>query len=414
MLLTIILFILILSLVVLIHELGHFLTAKKFGVKVTEFGIGFPPRICKIFTWQGTDFTLNWLPLGGFCAMEGEASQEEEIEKTTKKTTKKEDIKAAENETINVVKSTKKKTIAQKNTDKSGLFEVKTTWQKILIILAGPVFNFILGALAFVIIFAIQGIPSHEPTQVIITHVQSDSPADLADLTPDLQIYSLTNSAGSQSSQITKAQEVVDFVQNNQGQEIILQTLPMTCQNPIDCPADLQNHTIILNHLSESNPQTGALGITMSEYGVKFYPWYQHLPLSIYHGFIQSFQAITELLSGLISAIQSLFLDQESQIAVMGPVGIVTQLEETQLFQNGIIATIQFIGILSLNLGVINLLPLPALDGGTIILLLIEKFLGKAKVGPVRNFLNYFGLIALILLSIIITGQDIWRIFSQN
>ena len=126
--LSVFIFILILSFLVIIHELGHFLIARKHGVKVNEFGLGYPPKALTLFTAFGTPFTLNWIPFGGFVRLEGEDGPELGTE--------------------------------QKETHKSEreFFRV-AVWQKLSIVLAGPIVNFIFGIIAFSIVFSVTGIP---------------------------------------------------------------------------------------------------------------------------------------------------------------------------------------------------------------------------------------------------------------
>src|SRR5258708_6019281 len=126
---SIIAFILMLSLLVIIHELGHFLTARFFKIKIEEFGIGYPPRARTLFTWKGIPFTLNWIPVGGFVKMEGEdgSANEDNIQHKTK--------------------------------NSFGPFYTKPKWQRLIVILAGATVNFLFGVLAFSVIYSYVGIP---------------------------------------------------------------------------------------------------------------------------------------------------------------------------------------------------------------------------------------------------------------
>ena len=383
MLTTIIIFILILSFVVLVHEFGHFIFAKKCGVKVKEFGIGFPPRITKLFTWQGTDFTLNWLILGGFCSMEGELSGEET---------------AATSET------------AKDKNELSGSFDQKKSWQKFLIVFAGPGMNFILGALAFIIIFSTQGIPVAQKDRVFLESIEPDSPAATVGLQAQTQILTVESSQ-SGLIKIVSTDELADFITSHRG-ELIEITTSGLCDEVGVCAPETFSTQVYLRTLAQTPANSGSLGITMSQYRTVFYPWYKQIPLSVRAGFNQSFQSAQELISGLFQGLSSLFHRQKSNLVVMGPVGIVSQLDRYQTFQAGWLVILQFIGILSINLGVMNLLPLPALDGGRIILIFLEKIFGRAKIARLEKTLNYFGFLFLLLLTLLVTGQDIFRIFQ--
>lgn len=373
MLTTIIIFILILSFVVLVHEFGHFIVAKKCGVKVKEFGIGFPPRITKLFTWQETDFTLNWLLLGGFCAMEGELSDEETV-------------------------------------DISGSFDHKKIWEKFLIIFAGPGMNFLLGALVFIIIFGTQGIPVAQKNRVFLESIEPESPAAAVGLQAQTQILTIESSQ-SGLVKINTIDDLSNFIATHRGELVEIRTTG-ACDAAGNCEEKLFVAQTYLRTLAETPTGSGSLGITMSQYRTVFYPWYQQIPYSIQAGFKQSFQSAKELILGLAKGLTSLFMRQKSDLVVMGPVGIVSQLDRYQTFSAGWLIMLQFVGILSLNLGIMNLLPLPALDGGRIILLFLEKIFGRHKIAKFAGALNYFGFIFLILLTLLVTGQDILRLFQ--
>lgn len=385
---TIVIFILILTFVILMHEFGHFLLAKKNGVTVKEFGIGIPPLACKFFTWDGTDFTLNWLPLGGFCAMEGEETVEE----------------------IPTAKTAPTKT--EKEIDKSGYFNYKKTWQKFSIIIAGPLMNFLLGALAFVILFGFQGIPVAQPGRIFLESVESGSPAQEAGLLEQTQILSIESS---QSGVVTvsNVDDFVAFINDHRGQLVSLTTTGL-CDQAGKCQAETLQTQVYLRSLAETPAGSGALGISLSSYRNVYYPWYKHIPVSVYYGFRESFLAAKELILGLVQALRNLFSRQPNNLVVMGPVGIVSQLNRYQTFGGGWLAILQFVGILSINLGIMNLLPIPALDGGRIILIFLEKCCGRRKIAKFSNALNYFGFICIILLSIVVTGRDIIRVIQGN
>ncbi|MDO5561866.1 MAG: M50 family metallopeptidase [bacterium] len=392
---TIIIFLLILSLVVLIHELGHFLLAKKFGVWVKEFGIGFPPRLSKLFTWQDTDFTLNWIPLGGFCAMDGELEDLAAVEEEQKPSAK------AEKSTL-PTQALKKITPAAK----AKKFDYKKPWQKFFIIAAGPLMNLLLGAVIFMIVFSVEGIPEKQKEAVYIEEVANEQ----TQLQAQTRILTLESSS-SGIIQATSNQTVIDFVQTHRG-ELVEITTSGSCTTSGECNDELLKAQVYVRTAEETPPGEGALGITLSEYRVIFYPWYKQIPLSVVAGFAESWRSAKDLLIGLGQALGDLIIGKESEVVMMGPVGIVSQLNRQQTFRHGWLVILQFIGILSINVGVMNLLPIPALDGGRIILIFLEKFFGREKIAKFEIGLNYFGFIFLIVLTILVTGQDIWRVFQ--
>ncbi len=413
MLATIVIFILILCFVVLVHELGHFFFAKLFKVDVKEFGIGFPPRLCKLFHWRGTDFTLNLIPLGGFCAMEGELSGVEEskpVDQVTTAATTDSTAISTKSEKINPEKIDRAPKARADKKNFSGYFDHKKPWQKFLIIFAGPAANFILGALLFIIVFGVQGIPVFQQDKVFLESTEIGSPAAEAGLPINSQILTLTSSQEANIT-VTNINQVTDFISRHQGEMIAL-TTKSACDNTGYCSGQISETQVYVRSAAETPTGSGNLGIALSQYRTAFYPWYKQIALSIYYGFQESIQAVVELIQGLFIALTGLFQHQTNNVTVMGPVGIVSQLDYYHTFSGGFLVIIQFMAILSINLGVMNLLPLPALDGGRIILIFLEKLFGRRKIAKLEVGLNYFGLIFLLLLTVVITGQDIIRVIQ--
>ena len=160
-------FIVIISVLVLVHELGHFLFAKKNKIKVIEFGLGYPPRAIKLFTWRGTIFSINWIPFGGFVQMEGEDGPENSVEKTIKK-----------------VKSIF-------NKDEEAPFYTRSKKARLETVLGGVLFNFIFAVLAFAVIYSFTGIPRNLNGKARIYEVSADSPAAEVGILPSSEVLSL-------------------------------------------------------------------------------------------------------------------------------------------------------------------------------------------------------------------------------
>lgn len=375
---TLIIFLLILSVIVVVHEFGHFIFARKFGVKVKEFGIGFPPRLIKLGRWWQTNFVLNLIPLGGYVNMAGENG-----------------INEHEGH--------------QSATKKNYQFYQKKPWQRFIIIFAGPGVNFILSAIIFMWVYSYLGIPQKVENSVFIDGIEENSPAAQAKLSENTKIIALINQAG-EKLLASNRDEVAAFIARHQGQNITIVTTG-PCQAGL-CESKEYPHFAYVRTDDEKPKNAGALGVALSEFQLFFYPWYQQIPLSVYHGSKQSIWMAQEMLGGLAQGLASLFKQEKSDLVMMGPVGIVSELNKQKTFQEGFLAIIQFAGLLSLNLGVINLLPIPALDGGRLILIIIEKFIGRKKVSKVESGLNYLGFMFIIALSVLVTGQDIWRIFK--
>lgn len=374
---TIIVFILILSVLVIIHELGHFLAAKYFGMGVSEFGIGMPPKLCQLGHWWNTDFVLNALPLGGYCSLIGQEAEPQ------------------------------KPTACQKDVPAFYCFK---TWQRFVVILAGPVMNLLLACLIFMLVFCQLGIPQSDEGSVYIQALEPGSPAEQAQLMVESKITLITAENNEQFTPQNIA-ATIEFINQHQGEHLKL-TLIGACQGG-KCTSTPKEYYVYVRTMQQRPPDSGALGVILSN--IQFYhlPWWQHLPKSIYYGSKQALFLSTSMLGEIGRTIGKLFHKQShSQLAIMGPVGIVSELTRQQTFATGFLAIIQFTALLSLNLGLINLLPIPAVDGGHLLLIILEKICGRSRIAKIESGINYAGIVFLIILTILITGNDIWRIFS--
>ncbi len=369
---TIIIFILIISVLVLIHELGHFIAARKSGIVVEEFGIGYPPMAIKLFTWKGTAFTLNWIPFGGFVRMAGE---EGPIEGSSKATT--------------------------------GQFYKAKTWQKMLVVLAGPGVNFFFGVIIFAAVFTKLGIPT-EISDARVAAVAPDSPAQKAGITTDTSIKKLLLADGTVIDTPT-SQVVIDTVTKNQGQTIQVVTSGpcsgLICQ-------DAESTFLLYLRKGEEIPEgQGSMGVAFTSVVYTFYPWWEMPFRSVVFGFQQAFMLSTQIVSALGGMASDLVTKRLVPDTVAGPVGIVHQAQSSGLFSEGWLTIFSFAGMLSVNLAVMNVLPIPPLDGGRAVLLIAEKIAGRKKTEKVEYYLNNVGYFLLLGLIIVITVRDVSRIF---
>ena len=383
-LITIVLYWLILAVLVIWHELGHFSVAKFFKIRVDEFGIGFPPRICQLFRWRGTDFTLNLIPMGGFVNLAGESapSNEEQDSQST-----------------------------PVDTQGQALFYQKKAWQRFLVILAGPVMNIFLALAIFVLVYSLEGVPERFPGQTFIDFVEPDSPAQMANLPVNGRLLALQDATGA-AVEVTDIDAALDFLRGRHGQTVTL-TLNPDCKRGV-CTDQIATYAATLRTDEQIPAGGGALGVSFTDYQFVFYPWYRHIPLSLYYGCRESFYMIKQLLLAIWQVIIDLFQPGPNEAVLMGPVGIVSELNRSRLFQQGLVTILSFAGMLSLNLGVVNLLPIPAVDGGRLFLIMGEKIVGKTRINKIEGWLNYVGVILIIGLTILITGADIWRLFGKN
>lgn len=377
----IVIFILVLSFLVIIHELGHFVAARWAKVRVEEFGIGYPPRALKLFKWRQTLFSLNWIPVGGFVSLQGENGPEDQAELD--------------------------KALA-KSTQSWGPFYVRPAWQRLVIVVAGVTVNFLFGILAFSLVFSQQGIPTPITTPRI-GYVAANSPAEQAGLQLNTEITAFIL-ANSEKQLVKTPQEVIDFVDQHQGETVQVETTAL-CQG-LTCPTTTKTTSVYLRTDEELPANQGSMGVAFAAYVPVFYPWYEMVPRSIYYGLSQAIAMGLLVLSAFVTMMVSLF-GGTIPADVAGPVGIVDQVVETGLFKEGALAILNFAGLISINLAVINLLPIPALDGGRAFFILLEKVLGRHKIAKIEGYANYGGMAFLLALIVLITVRDVGRILAR-
>jgi len=352
MLIGIIAIIIFLSVFVLIHELGHFLAAKKFGLLVEEFGFGLPPRIWGKKIGE-TIYSINALPFGGFVKIYGENREEEPTQNTRR-------VDSGHSD---------KFVISGRNRSFSNLSISK----RALIIASGVLMNFLLGWLLISVIFSI-GVPQ----AILITKVELNSPA--AEI--GLQAGDKILSAG--------ADNFIKFIDEHRGQEIVIK---------IERNGEIKEFKTI----PRINPPAGegALGIALMESGLAK----QKFLSSIWEGLKTSVEIIQAVFVAIFNLISKVFIGQASLKQIAGPVGIVKMT--AQAGNLGFVYLLQLLALISLNLVVINILPFPALDGGRLLFLLIEKIKGSPLPARFERYANTVGMALLLFLMAIITIKEI-------
>ncbi len=380
----IIIVILIISFLIIIHELGHYWAARKANIKVEEFGIGYPPKLFKFFSWKGTDFTFNIIPFGGFVKLEGEAGPE--------------DINDQEVQSL----------IAEqkKNPKKQGPFFAKTPYQKMRVILAGTFVNLIFAVIAFAIVFSLQGIPVSLSDQARIGQIIPDSPASEARLPENVNIVEIR--VDNLAYQVISFIEVQKIVNENLGQ-----TLTMIVSQECDglyCPSETQTFDVYARPVEERPEGQGAIGIIFMDAVFHFYPWYEMPFRGTWHGLKQAVAFGYLILSSLGNMVTDLVSTGTMSDTVAGPVGIVYETQQGNVISDNHLHNLGFAGMLSLNLAIINLLPIPALDGGRALFIFLEKIFGQKKINKLEQYASLGGFALLIILIISITINDISRI----
>ncbi len=354
---TILIFIIILAILILVHEFGHFIAAKKNGVLVEEFGIGFPPRLFAIKKGE-TLYSVNLIPFGGFVKVYGEEyHQNDEI--TSK--------------------------LKQRG------FVYKKPWQKSLIIVAGILGNFILSWI-LISYLVTQGVPQ-ETNKVTVQAVQQNSPADESGLTKNDVIKEIVVNSG--TYQIDSANKLIDLSKKFAGKSITLVVLRSNQEKQIEV-------------FARKNPPAGQgpLGIIISSVEIKKYSWYE-API---YGFTQTVNITQKIVAEFIKIIGQLVTFQKPKVDVAGPIGIAKFTGQAIKF--GANAVVELTALLSLNLAVINIFPFPALDGGRLMFVLYE-WVSRRKVNKnVEKYANFIGLVILLSLALVISVNDIIRLYK--
>ena len=377
---SVLIFIIILSFLVIIHELGHFFVAKWRKVAVEEFGLGYPPKVASLFKWKGTVFSLNAIPFGGFVRLEGEDGDGQEE---------------------------KKELSAQKNKEEP--FYSKSVLSRLAIILAGPIVNFLFGALAFSIIFSFVGIPAFLDGQPRIESIMEESPAAKVGLPENVNIigFSINDSYYPMDS----IKSVQEFVSEHRSETVNISTSGV-CDG-LSCAEISQQFEIYLRSLEETPENQGSMGIAFAETYFKDYPWYERPFRGVVYGVKQAIFMGVMMIQALGDILASIMAGNGAGAEVAGPVGIVHQAQQSNLAGEGFLTILSFSGMLSINLAIMNLLPIPALDGGRAMFIILEKIIGKKRVNKIEGYANYGGYVLLLGLIILITVKDVWRIFTS-
>ncbi len=362
MLLTALVFFLILSILVLIHELGHFLTARIIGVKVEEFGFGLPPRIIgkKI---HNTIYSLNWLPIGGFVKLAGEDEDEKSGSGFTQKNAK-------------------------------HLFWARSKKERSAILVAGVAMNFLLavGITTYLLTTGVM-----EPSgSVHVEKVLQGSPAESVGLLPGDIIRSVAEYPlldETKEKVLSKPGELIEYTKNHLGQNISLTVV-----------RNKETMTFILTPRKDYPKGEGPMGVAISDLVLHKYP----LAQAPFVATKINIQRGIEMFTGVATMIWRLLTFAPLQADVAGPIGIAQVTGQAVKF--GFKAVLEFMSILSLNLAVLNILPIPALDGGRLAFVFFEKILGK-KIRPAfEQRTHQVGMIVLLFLVLLISLHDIVRI----
>jgi len=380
MLLTIITFILVLSLLVFVHELGHFFTARRFGIRAEEFGFGFPPRAVGLykndqgkwkFVWGSkevrdcptTVYSLNWIPMGGFVKIKGENGPSASS--------------------------------GQAEDEPQDSFAFKPIWQRAVVLSAGVSMNVIL-AIVLISFGLMIGMPQDlealapgakvESRQIQVIHVLDNTPANKAGLVVGDSIVSINDQT------FSTYQELQKYVDDNTGKNLTYQ---------IKHEGEVQDYQITPELMKETGK--GGIGVALVETGIVRYPWYR----AVWQGAKTTFELIGLIFTAFYELFKSLIMGKGVTAEVAGPVGIASLTG--QAARMGFIYLLQFAALLSLNLAIINFLPFPALDGGRVLFLIIEKIKGSPVKREAETVIHNIGFTLLMVLVTIVTFRDVLK-----
>lgn len=358
MLTTILIFFVILLALVLVHEWGHFFAARRLGIKVDEFGFGFPPRLASIER-GGTRYSFNWLPLGGFVKLKGEAGE---------------------------------------NREEPDSFASQKPWRRSVVLLAGVTMNLVLaffllsGGFMLGVPVSLQEneIDHARDIKIQVVMVSPNSPAEQAGIKIGDAIVSLNGQSFNTLS------EVQDYIAANSGSAIELKLDRLG-----ESVTVLAQPTVL-----PEVPDRAILGVNLLQTGILSYPWYE----AVWQGAKATVVLTREIVMAFGQLFRGLIITRQVPADVAGPVGIAVLTG--QVVDLGFAYVLQFAALLSINLALINVLPFPALDGGRLLFVVIEKLRHKATDAKTEAIVHNIGFAFLMILVVLITYRDLVRLGS--
>ncbi|MBV8245661.1 MAG: site-2 protease family protein [Candidatus Eremiobacteraeota bacterium] len=357
-------FLVMLSVLIVLHELGHYIVARRNGVRVNEFAVGFGPKLAKVVDKNGTVWALNLLPIGGYCAMQGEDGKNTEAEQQR-------EFRAGS---------------ARYSDDN---FQAKAAWQRLAIVVAGPFANFILAfviLLASATIFGVQG----DRSQAVVGPLITGMPAQRAGLRPGDRVVSVDGVT------IRDGQQLVDLIHNSGGKPLRIVYVRNGIASSVTVAA------IVGRCNDPKHPHYACIGFTPV-------PAFQRVGPG--EALLDAATGMGRLWDQTVGSLALLVAHpREYGSQVRGIVGMEQVATVTQDFGGGLY--LQLAALISFSLGIFNLLPIPALDGGRAAFILAEMLRGK-PVDPEKEALVHIaGFAVLMLVMVAVTFHDISNIVS--
>lgn len=363
---TVLIFLVVLMVLIVGHELGHFIAAKFAKMRVLEFGIGFPPKLFgRRFKGGETEYTLNWLPFGGFVRIFGEDPREQ---------------------------------------DSPDAFTSKPKCMQALVLFAGPAANILLAFVLYTFAFSV-GVPSvinssaeaaiPDDARVVVGEVLAGSPASIAGIQAGDAIFSLE--ALGETIPIRRPEDIQNAIARGGGNVTVV------------ARRSGEEHRFTITPVSgliKSDPDREAIGVATALVGTLTMPPHR-AALEGFNTTIKNLWFVVASLGALLGSALSLSADF-SQVA--GPIGIASLTGEAAAF--GVGSLFSFAALLSINLGIINLFPFPALDGGRLLFLGVETLTRRRIPVKIAGAFNTVGFALLILLMVAVTIGDVSRLLG--
>lgn len=343
---TLVAFAIVLGLAVLLHEAGHFAAAKAMGVRVLEFAFGFPPKLFTLFRRNGTEYNICALPIGGYVKLAGMEPGED---------------------------------------GGPDGFNNKPVWMRMLVYFAGPFMNFVLAAIIFIGMGTTVGVPVTRPQDgATIVGLMADQPAQKAGFQPGDHVIAVNG-------------RKVDF-------DGLLKTVRGAAGQDLAVTVDRDGKQSILHVTPAPNAKENNVG----QIGVQLQPFVMYSRVgpagAVTHGLGQTWNWTQQTIIG----IGKLFHDREARKDVGGPVMIAVLAGKA--FREGAVTFLTFLGVISINLGVLNLLPLLVVDGGHIALLALEWVRGRKLQPSLQLSFQVVGMVLILLAMALLSVRDISKV----
>lgn len=375
--LTFIYFILVLGITVFIHELGHFIFAKKAGIYCYEFSLGMGPVIWKFNRKNDeTTYSLRLFPIGGFVQMAGEAVDLDE------------------------------------NIPEDKRMQSKSWFQRFMTVIAGILFNFLLAIIIFFIVGMIVGT---DDQKAYVSSIGENFKASSTNLRVGDEILKINGKSSWSNSKalllmmVNNGKTISLDVKHEDGSKELIVLEPTLVKEILDDDKNVIGYEVLDEKTDDAIYKFG-IGLASKETSVKVNSVLDFFK-NVYHALIYAFVSFIGLIDQMVHIIMYLFTGKLSLSSLSGPVGIYQVVGESAKY--GFINVVYLIGYICVNVGFINLLPLPAFDGGRLFFMIIEAIRKKPVSPKVENIIHSVGLVLLMILMVVISFNDIVRIFFK-